>query len=113
MDRLRVFIIGSSIFAESVTHLLLGHGVVKIVGSAPEIDLALSSIDKADPDAVLVMSTNGAAPELYTELVARYPGLSIVVADLGIDKVRIITSQCVEARSTDLLAALIDLPKRR
>jgi hypothetical protein len=100
-------------FAESITHLLLGHGAVVVVGSAPTIDLALSSIDVADPDAIIVTSTNGAAPELYPELVARYPGLAIVTADLGTDKVRVITSQCVQARRADLLAALTGLPKRR
>ena len=113
MERRRVLLIGDSLFAEALTQML-AETAVDIVGCAPTIETALPLLKTEDPDAVLIANA-GADPTLpaaFGELLAVYPDLPILCADLRANDIRVITSRRVGARRSDLLAAITALPKR-
>jgi DNA-binding NarL/FixJ family response regulator len=110
MDAPRVFVIGDSLFAETLAQLLARAGVVNVINAAPTCEAALPLLAQAPCDA-LVCADTGDLGSLGL-LLAAYPDLPIIRADLDTDSVQVITSRRVGARTSDLLAAIAALPKR-
>jgi len=104
----RALIIGNSLFAETVAHLLVQRGEAAIAGVAASVDDALAQIPACQPDLVIVFSD---AVDLHPLLTA-YPDLPILSADLDANDLRIIRSQRVGSRTADLLAVIQTLPTR-
>lgn len=109
----RVFIVGDSLFAETLAQMLTGSGVAAVAGVAPTIEQALPWLQTETPDVVIVAGPETAGPATVNPLLAANPDLSIICADLNTDYVQIITSQRISAHRADLLAAIQALPKRR
>ena len=115
MDMHRVFIVGDSLFAETLAQTLAGDAskdTIEVIGSAPTIEATLPLLKIKNPDAVIVTSPDKAATAIFDPILAAYPDLPIIHADPGADNVQVITSQRVGTRSSDLLAAIAALPKR-
>ena len=112
----RVFIVGQSLFAEALAQMLTSHdsaGAIEIIGSMPTLETALPFIDAEDPDAVIVAGTGQTNTAIFGSTLATHPDLPLIWADPDANNIQVITSQCVVARSADLLAAIAALPKRR
>lgn len=112
MEARKVFLIGDSLFAETLTNTLAASVAVQLAGSAPTPEAALPLLKTCTPDAVIVAEVNEPSSSAFGQLLAVFPDLPIIRADLSASDVRVITSQRVGARSSDLLAAITALPKR-
>lgn len=112
IDRRRVFVVGESVFAEGITQALTDSGAANVVGTAPSIEAAMLSLQANSLDVLVVAGTDMDTMADCGVLLTTYPDLPIIRADLSIKKVQVISSRCVEARFSDLLAVIGDLPKR-
>lgn len=108
----RVVIVGKTLFAEALAQMLTG-AAIEIVGIIPTLKAAQPQIEVKDPDAIIVTSTDPTDTAIFGSLLALYPDLPIISTNPDTDKIQVITSQHVSARSSDLLAAILALPKRR
>ena len=106
MEARRVFIVGDTLFAETLGRMLAGSGAVEVAGSAPTPEAALLLLAGLCPDVVIVASTRDLSSATFARLLAAHPDLPIIRADLGTNDVRMITSQRVGARSSDLPAPI-------
>lgn len=113
MDACRVFIVGDSLFAETLNQMLVNSGTVVVTGSAPTPEEALPLIQREAPDVVIVVDTGETSHTTFGPFLATLPELPIIRADLSHDDVQVITSRSVGARRSDLLAVLKSLPRRR
>jgi DNA-binding NarL/FixJ family response regulator len=109
----RVFVVGDSLFAESVAELLGHSPALVVVGVAATVAAALAHLDDSQPDLVIVLSSGTGSGTDHGPLLSRYPDLPILRADLNVNDLRIFRSQRVEARLADLMAAIQALPTRR
>lgn len=113
MKTRRLFIIGSSLFAESLAQLLSREGGLAVIGTAPTAEAALPTIKTEYPDAVIVAGTIEASQSTLGLLLTAYPDMTVICTDLNSDYMQVITSQRVGAHPSDLMAALAQLPQRR
>jgi len=112
-DTHQVFIVGDSLFAETLSQMLVNSGDVVIVGSASSPEEALTSIKVENPDVVIVANTGEMRRGILDPLLNSYPDLPIISTDLNQDFMQVITCQRVDARRFDLLTAIAALPKRK
>lgn len=109
----RVFVVGNSLFAESVVELLGQSAVAIVVGTAANVQMALAQLYLVQPDLVIILNSGEPADGELGPLLTSHPDLPILRADLNVNNLRLIRSQRVEARVADLLAAIQSLPTRR
>jgi hypothetical protein len=108
----RVVIVDKSVFAEALAQMLTNStATVAIIAIAPTLEAAQPQIVAEEPDAVIV--TDPTDTSVFGSLLALYPDLPIISTHPDTDKIQVITSQRVNARSSNLLAAISALPKRR
>jgi chemotaxis response regulator CheB len=112
-DKCQVFIVGDSLFAETLSQMLVSSGTVVTVGAASSLEEVLPLLETVHPDVVIVADTSDTEQVNFAPLLASHPDLPVIRADLNHDYVQIITSQRVGARRSDLLAAIAALPKRK
>ena len=108
----RIFIIGDSLFAETLAGMLARAGGVSVIGASATPEAALPLLGRVCPDAVIVAGIGDDPAQDLGHLLAAFPDLPVIRADLNADSVQVITSQRVSARPSDLLAAIAALPKR-
>jgi chemotaxis response regulator CheB len=113
MKTRRLFIIGDSLFAETLTQMLSREASVRIIGSAPSPNAALPMLSACQTDAVVVAGENEMSTLAFGQLLAAYPDLPVICADLSRDVVQVITSHRIGTHTSDLLAAVAELPKRK
>jgi len=107
----RVIIVGKSLYAEALAQMLIG-AAIEIVGLIPTLEAAQLQIAVNAPDAVIVTSTDPTDTAIFGSLLALYPDLPLISTTPDTDMIQVITSHCVGARSSDLVAAISALPKR-
>jgi chemotaxis response regulator CheB len=112
MEPHTVIIIGDSLFAETLTHMLLNTGLVSVLGCVRSPDAALNLLATVRPDAVILAAADQQLVTDCGRLLATQPDLPIINADLNAPSVQVITSQRIGTRTADLLSALAELPKR-
>jgi len=108
METRRVFIVGDSLFAETLVQILGESRSIKVIGSAPAPKDAFAVMQNQIPDVVIVAGN----AESITPFLTAYPDLPVIHADLNTNRVRIITNQSIDARVSDLLEAIAALPRR-
>jgi hypothetical protein len=111
-DPHRIFLIGDSLFADSLTQLLASSGSAQIVGTVATTEEALPLIPQSRPDAVVVADVVASQRAHLGPLLERYPDLPILCADLSTNYVLVITSRRIEAQRAGFLEALASLPTR-
>lgn len=109
----KVFIVGDSLFAETVAQLMDRHPGVALAGMAVDMDAALARLPDCEPDLIIVVPSGGRGEFNLDPLLDQYPDLPIVRADLTANDLRIIRSQRLEARTADLITAIQSFPTRR
>jgi chemotaxis response regulator CheB len=113
MKKRRVFIVGDSLFAETLTRMLATKPSVQVIGSAPTPDAAVPVLGTCTPDAVIVAGEDEMGTPAVGRLLVEYPELPLICADLSRDNLHVITSHRIGTRTSDLVAAVESLPKRR
>lgn len=107
-----MFVIGNTIFAETLAQLLTGNPGLAVSGSALTLDAALPEIEALKPDAVIVAAVVSAADAALARFIAAHPDIPVIRTDLSTNTVQVITSQQIVVHSSsDLLAAIHALPK--
>lgn len=109
----RVFIVGDSLFAETLRRTLAGSGTVTISGVASTVESAMALIGQTEQlDAVIVTGADDRFSAAFGPLFTAYPDLSFIGADLSTDSLILVTVHQIKARTADLLDAISVLPKR-
>ena len=113
MELRNVFIIGDSLFADTLIQSLEGSENVVVVGTAPTPEDALSVLKHHSLDAVIMAVVDESVVADFAPILIANPDLAIIHADLSTNQMQVITNQSIDARISDLLTAIADLPKRR
>lgn len=108
----RVFIVGSSLFAETLAQILGDSQTVTVIGTASTAEEALFSLESQYPDAVIFAEASEVNVSTFVPVMIAHPDLPIFHADLNTNQVHVITNQSIDARMSDLLAAIEALPRR-
>lgn len=112
MEERRIFIVGDSLFAETLTQLLRQEHAVKIIGSASTLADALPLLQTHHPDVVIVARVASQPDAAFARFLSAYPQLPVICLDLSSNDLQVIVSQRLVAHSsTELLAAIHTLPK--
>lgn len=112
MDTRLVFVIGESMFAETLAQMLSCCPDLQVCGSAPTFKAARRQIQADKPDVILVASARSSPQASLTRFILQHPGTTLIYADLCTNDLHVITSQSIVMRSFgDLLSALGSLPK--
>lgn len=111
-EKCRIFLIGDSLFTDSLVQLLADVENIELTGTAVSPSTAITSIAKAIPHIIIVANASGQSQININPLFSIYPSIPIITANLNQDYVQIITSRRVGARRTDLLAAIQELSTR-
>jgi DNA-binding NarL/FixJ family response regulator len=112
MNEHRIFVLGNSLLSTSIAGILDQSTAIEIVGSAATAEEALGKMDGAQLDALIVTGTDDKTTVRFCSILARYPDLPIIRADISQNAVQLITSQHIEADPDHLLAAIAALPRR-
>lgn len=81
---------------------------IQIVGSAPTPPEALAELRGQNLDVIIMAG----ASDSIIPLMVSYPDLPVIHTDLNTNRVQVITNQTIDARISDLLAAIAALPRR-
>ena len=101
----RVFLIGDSLFTETLAQMLAEAESVQVVGTAVSTVLDKTAVIQTTPH-VIIIADSGQQQEISTTLLTHFPGTPIINADLNRDYVQVITSRRVGTRRADLLTAI-------
>jgi chemotaxis response regulator CheB len=113
MGMRRVFIVGNTLFAETLAKLLAGDETIQVVGTACSLDEVLPQIEPGLPDAVIVAGVERVPDEAFVRFLVEYPDIPILSTDLGTNDVQIVVNRRISVHNTDdLLAIIATLPKR-
>ena len=113
MEARRIFIIGDTLFAETLAKLLAEDTTIQVSGTANNLDDALPRLGPCHPDAVIVAGVNRVPDAAFARFLVECPEMSILCTDLGTNDVQIVLNQRVSVHnSSDLLAIIAALPKR-
>jgi len=112
MDRRSIFVLGSSLLTAGLTRLLGKAPDVDVVGNAATAEEALPLMNGQLIDALVVMGTNDQTTERFCQILAAYPDLPVIRADISQNAIQLITSQNIEADPEALLSTIAALPKR-
>lgn len=111
MELRNVFVVGDSLFAETLIQLLGDSQTVSVIGTAPTPEDALPLLKSQSPDAVIVAVADESIVAAFAPILVANPNLPIIHADLNTNQMQVITNQSIDARVSDLLAAIAALPK--
>lgn len=109
MDVQRLFILGSSLFAESLVQILNNESGFVVIGTAPTPEEAFPTFETEFPDAVIVAGPTEISQSILGLLLTTYPDLPIIWADPNAEYMQVVNSQRVGANPSDLLAVLMKL----
>lgn len=107
----RIFIVGDSLFTETLSQMLATSEGIRITGKARDVAAAVPLIATHQPDLVIVADASHSSHVSLGPLLSQHPDLPIICADLSHDYVQVITSQRIGTRREDLLQAIHTLVK--
>ena len=109
----QVFIIGDSLFAETLAKLLVNNAAIQVAETASSLEEAIPRLKINCPDVVIVAGVNQLSETTFAHFLSEIPEISILCIDLGTNDVQVVTNQRVSVHTTgDLLAVISALPKR-
>ncbi|RMH01886.1 MAG: hypothetical protein D6706_01025 [Chloroflexi bacterium] len=113
MQECRVFIVGDSLFTDTLAQMLTNAENIRVTGTAVLSQRALpeTAIIQAQPQIIImaISNTQKSSQELTAVLLSRFPDIPIIHTSLNQDYIQIITSRRIKARHTDLLTAIYEL----
>jgi CheY-like chemotaxis protein len=113
MTQYRIFVVGDSLFADTIVQMLRNGEVVEVLGTASGLEATVTWLETERPDAIIVAGTTEVdTGAIFGPLVAGYPDLPIIRTTLNARKIQVTTSRCIRADMPDLLDAITTLPKQ-
>jgi chemotaxis response regulator CheB len=113
MEIRRVFIVGDTLFAETLAKLLAGDETIRVAGTASCLDEALPLLKPCYPDMVIVAGVERVPDAAFARFLMEYPDIPILCTDLGTNDVQIVVNRRISVHNADdLLAIIANLPKR-
>lgn len=115
-EECRIFLIGDSLFTESLAQMLAAVENIQVMGTAVSPQTALLPLQTAVPHLVIIAHAGSRPPQSADPILNDYPDIPIIYADLNRDYIQVITSRRVSARLDALLAtirALVSESERR
>ena len=112
MELRSVFVVGDSLFAETLIQLLGDSQTVAVIGTAPTPEDALPMLKSQTPDAVIVAVADETVVTTFSPILIANPNLPIIHTDLSTNQMQVITNHSIDARMSDLLAAIAASPKQ-
>ncbi len=110
MNAHRILILGDSFVAEGLACMLGRMPQLSMIDAVSTVEAALTVLAGQAVDALIVVGASEETITWYLAVLARYPNLPILRSDVGVTKIQLITSRCIEARLDQLLAAIALLP---
>jgi DNA-binding NarL/FixJ family response regulator len=107
-----VFVVGNSLFAETLVEVLGRSADVAVIGTAPTSEEALPLLESQTPDAVIVAVADKNVSNAFAPILIAKPNIPIIHTDINTNQVQVITNQSIDAHLSDLLAAIAALPVR-
>jgi len=101
MNQHRIFILGKSLLSNSLVRLLDQSPKIAVVGSATTTEEALVVTAGKQFDALIVIGTDDQTTVRFCPILAKYPDLPVIRADISQNTIQIITSQNIEADTND------------
>ena len=112
MNMHRVFVIGDSLFAETLTQLLEQREELCIVGVSRSAESAITENLQDLPDVFVIAGSNESHKQNLTTLLAKFPDIPVVCSDLNSNFLQIFSNQRYQARTAELVSAITSLQKR-
>jgi DNA-binding NarL/FixJ family response regulator len=112
MNMYQLLIVGKSLYAEALGRMLANQESLTVIGIAPTTEVAIELLRTEHPDAVIMAGAGETAQAAVGPLLSEYPDLIIFSANLDANHVQVITSERIDARLSELLAAITASPKR-
>lgn len=109
----QVFVIGETLYAETLTRMLADSGQVNIAGTATTPAIALPCLSKSPPDAVIIASIEKTSLNALELLLEACPNVPLLCTNLNDDSVQMFTHRRLNARFSTLLEAITQIPLRR
>lgn len=106
MEGIRVFLIGVSLFADNMAHLLSGFEMVGQVERFDSIPEALDSIDRCPPDVLVLADIDNTFMVGDTPFLPICPDIPVICTDHNSDILKLITTRHLSARLPDLIQAI-------
>ena len=110
--KVRILIIGSSLLTNGVLRLLKEDPRFALQGCVETVDEALKAMGSMAVDALVVMGTDNQTTMRVCPVIAQYPDIPILRADISQNHIQLVTSQNIEANPDNLLTVLAALPRR-
>lgn len=111
MEGIFVFLVGSSLFADNVAHMLRESDTVSQVKCFPSISDALDSIDTKPPDVLIFADVDTTILVGNTPFLPICPDIPVICTDHQSNILKLITSTHVSARLPDLVNAVTTLKR--
>ena len=111
-QKVRVLIIGGSLLTNGVLRLLKEDQRFMVLGCVETVDEALQAMGNGAVDALVVMGTDNQTTMRVCPVIAQYPEIPILRADISQNHIQLVTSQNIEANPDNLLTVLAALPRR-
>lgn len=111
MEEIRVYVVGSSMFADNVAHMLRASEMLKQVDCFPTIADALYSIDSNPPHVLIFADVDTTMLVGDTPFLPICPDIPVICTDHQSDVLKLITSTHVTARLPDLVTAVTALKR--
>lgn len=111
MEGIRVFIVGNSLFADNVAHVLRASETVKYVDCFHTIVEAFYSIDTNPPHVLIFADVDTSMLVGNTPFLVICPDIPVIYTDHKSNILKLIITTHVSARLTDLVNAVTSLWK--
>ena len=108
----KVALLGNSLVASSLASTLRGRPELEVIQLDAITPDVMAGLRVAQPDAI-ILCEQATSPDLIFLLLAEYPGVPVIRADVGGDRMVVLSGrQAVLRTEDDLLEALGQMPSR-
>lgn len=107
MDGIRVFLVGNTLFAESVELLLQTSGVFSAVERFETLPVAISSIQLSPPNVLILADVDTTTSKGDTPFLPICPDIPVICTDSNSAYLKIITTSHVNASLDNLIGTII------
>lgn len=109
----KVALLGNSLVASSLASTLRGRPELEVIQLDAITPDVMAGLRVARPDAIILCEQTTTPPDLVFLLLAEYPGVPVIRADVGGDRMVVLSGrQAVLRTEDDLLEALGQMPSR-
>ena len=106
MDGIRVFLVGNTLFAESVAHMLQASGLFEAVERFKTLPVAAALIEISPPDVLILADVDITASQGGTPLFLICPDLPVICIDSDSTNMKLVTTTQIVASLSNLIGTI-------